>query len=97
MKALLTLNLIPYNILMRLVTERKRQIEEIISVMECPWDFVCYKSGFEKFSKVRIIGDAKLVECLEKRPQACQYGFAFGQGSFRKYPLRCYIAKNFHK
>ena len=46
---------------MRLVTEHKRQIEEIISVMGCPWDFVCYKSGFKKLSKVTIIGDAKLV------------------------------------
>ena len=46
---------------MRLVTEHKRQIEEIISVMGCPWDFVCYKSGFKKLIKVTIIGDAKLV------------------------------------
>lgn len=82
---------------MRLVAEHKRQIEDIISVMECPWDFVCYKSGFEKLSKVRIIGDAKLVECLEKRPLECQFGFDFGCGSFCKCPLRCYIVKNFHK
>ena len=82
---------------MRLVTEHQRQIEEIIGVIECPWDFVCYKSGFEKLSKVTIIGDAKLVECLEKSPQTCQYEFAFGYGSFCKCPLRCYIAKNFHK
>lgn len=82
---------------MQLSKEHKRQIEKIISVGKCPKDFVCYKSGFEKLSKVKIIGDAKLVECLEKSPQACEFGFSFEHGSFCKCPLRCYIAKIFHK
>lgn len=82
---------------MQMDKEHKRQIEEIISTRECPKDFVCYKSGFEKLSKVEIIGDAKLVECLEKRAQACEFGFPFEHGFFCKCPLRCYIAKNFHK
>ena len=49
---------------MQLGKEHKRQVEEIISAMECPKDFVCHKSEFENLTKVRIIGDAKLVECL---------------------------------
>lgn len=82
---------------MQLGKEYKRQIEELIGVMECPKDFVCYKSEFENLAKVRIIGDAKLVECLEKSPQASEFGFSFEHESFCKCPLRCYIAKNFHK
>lgn len=52
---------------MQLDTEHKRQVEEIIRVMECPSNFVCYTSGFENLSMVRIIGDAKLVECLGEK------------------------------
>lgn len=82
---------------MQLDEEYTRQVEKIISVTECPKDFVCYKSEFENLAKVRIIGDAKLVECLEKSPQTCEFGFSFEHGSFCKCPLRRYIAENFHK
>ncbi len=82
---------------MQLDGEHKRQVEEIIGEMECPRNFVCYASGFENLSTVRIIRSAKLVECLEESPQTCEFGFSFGYGTFCKCPLRCYIAKNFHK
>ena len=82
---------------MQLCKEHRKQVEEIISVMKCPRDFACYKSGFENLSRVRIIGYAKLVECLEKSPQTCEFGFSFEHGRFCKCPLRYYIAKNFHR
>lgn len=53
---------------MQLGKEHQRQIEELIGVITCPEDFVCYKSEFENLAKTRIIGDAKLVECLEAVP-----------------------------
>ena len=82
---------------MQLGKEHESQVEKIISAMECPRDFVCYKSGFENLSRVRIIGDAKLIECLEKSPHTCEFRFSFEHGSFCKCPLRYYIAKNFDK
>ena len=48
--------------------EQKRQVEEIICAMERSSNYVCYASGFENLSTVRIIGSAKLVECLEDSP-----------------------------
>jgi len=77
--------------------EYKRQVEELIISMECPKNFVYCKSEFENLRRVRIIGDAKLVECLEKSPQTCELGFSFEYGSFCTCPLRHYIAKNVHK
>jgi len=84
-------------VLVQLDTEHKRQVEEITSAMECPKDFICYKSGFENLSKVNIIGDAKLVECLNTKANTCRYSFSFVSGYFCKCPLRYYIAKNFHE
>ena len=43
------------------------QIQEIMKGMECEKDFECYKSGFENLSKIGIVGDAILIECLEER------------------------------
>ena len=82
---------------MQLDEVHKRRVEEIMGAMACPKDFTCYKSGFENLSRVTIIGDAELVECLEETPQTCVFGSSFGYGSFCRCPLRCYIAKNFRK
>jgi hypothetical protein len=82
---------------MEITQERKTQIEEIISGMECPKDFKCYKSGFEDLAKIRIFRDDDLVECLEERSQLCKFSFDFGLGYFCRCPLRIYIAKNFYR
>ena len=79
---------------MEITQEHKTQIEEIISGMECPKDFKCYKSGFEDLSKIEIFRDGELVECLEKHSQLCKFSFNFKYGYFCKCPLRRYIAKN---
>ena len=81
---------------MEIVQENKTQIEEIISGMECPKDFVCYESGFEDLCKTQIFRDGELIECLEESSQSCKFSFNFGLGYFCRCPLRRYIAKNFH-
>jgi hypothetical protein len=82
---------------MEITQEHKTQIEEIISGIECPKDFECYKSGFENLCKILIFGDGELVECLGKSKQQCNFSFSFGLGYFCKCPLRIYIAKNFNR
>ena len=58
--------------------EHKRQIEEIISGMECPKDFECYKSGFANVGKVKDVGIELLLECSEEHPEMCKFSLPFG-------------------
>ncbi|MEK6755160.1 MAG: hypothetical protein AABZ02_03305 [Bacteroidota bacterium] len=73
----------------------KDQIEQIIKQMNCPRDFECYTSDFENLSDVGIVGDAKMVECIEENAQTCEFGVPFGLGVLCRCPLRNYIAKHF--
>lgn len=80
---------------MEITQEHERRIQEIMSEMQCSKDFKCYKSGFEKLCKARIICDGSLIECLEEKAQPCELGFSFGYGYFCNCTLRKYIARNF--
>lgn len=80
---------------MEITQEHDSKIQEIMREMQCPRDFECYKSGFENLSKVRIIGDNALIECLEEKAQTCNFGLSFGYGYMCRCPLRKYIAKNY--
>ena len=82
---------------MEITQDHKTQIEEIITGMDCPKDFKCYKSGFEDLSKIQIFRDGDLVECSGERSQFCKFSFHFGFGYFCRCPLRKYIAKNFNR
>ena len=82
---------------MEIGTETKRQIEEIISTIECQKDFECYKSGFQNLTKVKSFEPQDLVECLGENPQQCQFSFPFGNGYFCKCPVRAYIAQKLGK
>lgn len=73
------------------------QIQEIVRDIQCDRDFECYKSDFKNLSKIGIVGDATMIECLEKRAKTCKFGLPFGLGYICKCPLRNYIAKNFKK
>jgi hypothetical protein len=75
----------------------KREIEEIIGAMECPKDFLCYKSGLENLCKAKDIGVESLLECLEKEPQDCNFSISFGYSYFCQCPLRIYLAKKLSK
>jgi hypothetical protein len=82
---------------MEVTQEHRTQIEEIISGMECPKDFKCYKSGFEDLCKTKIFQDGDLIECVDTSSWLCKLSFGFGRGYFCKCPLRKYIAKNFYR
>jgi len=84
-------------VLMEIAQEHTARIQEIISGMECPKDFVCYESGLENLCKVKVFRDGELVECLDKSSWSCKFSFRFGRGCFCKCTLRRYIAKNLNR
>ena len=79
---------------MQLTLCQEREIEQIISGIDCPKDFACHRSGFKNLSRVKVIADGKLIECLQEDARMCQFALTFGNAIFCKCPLRFYIAKN---
>ena len=69
------------------------QLKKIIGSMQCPKDFMCYKSGFRKLCKAKDIGHENFLECLEENPGMCVFSLSFGRLHLCKCPLRVYIAK----
>jgi len=67
---------------MEIIQEHKTQIEEIISGMDCPKDFKCYKSGFEDLCKSKIFQGGELIECLGESSWLCKLSFGFVRGYF---------------
>jgi hypothetical protein len=74
--------------------QQVREMEQIARRIRCSKDFQCYKSGFEKLCKAKIVGDGKMVECSPENEGSCEFRFSFAKKSFCKCPLRYYIAKN---
>lgn len=75
----------------------KTKIEKITSNIKCRKDFECYKSGFEKLTKVKNFEGANLFQCLGQNAYQCEYSFPFGDAYFCKCPLRSYIARKLNK
>ena len=84
-------------ICMKIEEKHKKRIEKIVSEMQCPKDFECYKSGLSKLCKVRDIGMDSFVECLGGKAENCKFSVSFGEGYLCKCPLRVYIAKKLKK
>ena len=77
--------------------EDRKKIEEIMSGMQCPKDFQCAKSGFERLCKARDFGLKNYLECLEENPPTCPFALPFGYGHFCQCPLRVYLSKKLKK
>ncbi len=70
-------------------------MEAIIAGMDCPKQFACYVSNFQRIGRARLVGDAGLVECLAEQGSACRYGQPFGATIFCRCALRKYILETF--
>lgn len=75
----------------------KSAIEELINGLECPKDFVCYKSGLQQLSKTRDIGLETFLICLENHANTCKFSVPFAELFFCQCPLRVYMAKKLKK
>ena len=80
-----------------MIQEHRQEIETIASGLNCSKDFICYKSGFEKLCKARDFGMEEYIDCLEGKPEECEFSLPFGEGHLCKCALRIYIAKNLNK
>jgi hypothetical protein len=77
--------------------EDRKKIEEIMAGMQCPKDFQCSKSGFERLCKAKDFGLKEYLECLEENPRTCPFSVPFGYGHFCQCPLRVYLSKKLKK
>jgi hypothetical protein len=82
---------------MEITQEHRIQIEEIITGVECPKGFVCYKSGFTRLGKVGGIKKDGFLDCLEENCQDCQFSLPFGTPAACLCPVRIYIATEFSR
>ncbi len=80
---------------MEITQEHRSRIEEIMSGIECPRAFACYTSGFSNLGKVRGIGRAGFLECLENDCANCQFSLPFATPAVCLCPVRIYIATEF--
>jgi len=79
------------------VDKTSREIEQIMAGLKCPKDFICYTSGLKKLCRAKDIGIESFLECLEKKPKACPFSFAFGLMHLCQCPLRVYLYKKLKK
>jgi hypothetical protein len=84
-------------IAMELTKEHHRQLEEVISGVDCPKAFSCYKSGFTRLGRVSGIDKNGFLECLEADSQDCQFSLPFGKPALCLCPVRIYIAAEFSR
>jgi hypothetical protein len=75
----------------------EKEVQELINGLECPRDFICYKSGLQQLSKTRDIGLETFLVCLEKHANKCVFSVFFGELFFCQCPLRIYMAKKLQK
>ncbi len=75
---------------MELSVEHKNDIERIMKGMECPKDFECWRSSFEKLCKVRKLANGMVPQCLEEGPIPCRLAVDYGYGRFCKCPVRIF-------
>jgi len=77
--------------------DEREKIEEIMNGLTCPKNFACAQSGFERLCKARDFGLESFLDCLEEKPETCNFALAFGYGYLCQCPLRVYLAKKLKK
>ncbi len=78
-------------------TGTDEEIKEIMGEMNCPKDFICYRSGFENLCRAEDVGRKSLLKCLEQNPEECRFSLPIGLTFYCQCPLRVYIARKIEK
>jgi hypothetical protein len=83
--------------IMHLTQESTQEIQDIMSGMDCPFDFQCYKSGFKELCGELLEDSGKLVDCVNEKSAECKFSVFLSSGFLCACPLRIYIATNYKK
>jgi len=75
----------------------EKEIEQIIAELDCPKDFICYKSGFSNLCRAEDIGLERYLECFGESSEECAFLLSYANVRFCDCPLRFYIAKKLKK
>jgi hypothetical protein len=75
----------------------EKELQDIISDLECSKDFSCYKQGLENLCKAKDVGLKEHLQCLEENPSDCPFSQSFASINFCYCPLRVHIAKKLGK
>ena len=65
----------------------QKDLEKSAGGMDCPKDFICFKSNFEHICKVNIFGFGEVFQCGEENPFSC----SFARRYLDKYQCTCII------
>jgi hypothetical protein len=84
-------------VLVEIAQEHASRLEELMRGLECPKEFICYKSGFTHLGKVRKTGASGFLECLEPDSRNCQFSLPFGDPPACLCPVRIYLAAELGK
>ena len=82
---------------MEITQEHASRLEELMRGLECPKEFICYKSGFTHLCKVRKDRGSGFLECLEEDSRNCQFSLPFDDPPACLCPVRIYLAAEFGK
>jgi len=77
--------------------EDRKKIEEIMAGMQCPKNFKCAESGFDRLCEAEDTGLEGYLKCLEGNPSVCSFALSFGHNYFCRCPLRVYLCKELKK
>lgn len=81
----------------KLTIEDIDAISNIFSKQDCPLDFKCYKSGFKDLCGAILDSDGRVVQCIDENAKKCRHSSPFGSTFICACPMRCHIARHFHK
>ena len=82
---------------MEITQEHADRLEELMTGLECPKEFIFQKSGFTRLCKVRKAGASGFLECLEPDSRTCQFSLPFDDPPACLCPVRIYLAAEFGK
>ena len=76
---------------------RDMKIVEFMGELQCPKDYQCYKSKYEKLCKTEYFGETEVLLCLEEEPQSCTFSLSYKDTYYCQCPLRYFIAEEIGK
>jgi hypothetical protein len=78
---------------MNLTRSQRKEVEQIVSAMECSKDFACRRSKFEDLCQVKDIGLDDVVCLGTAMDRVCGFTTPFEGDYICSCPLRIYIAR----